>query len=99
MMADEFALTPPEPAPYKQPKTGRMDLLAVVAKTSLELGAFELWGVSNHFTREGIASWLDSNRTGPVGNFVGMYGWIDFHAVWGDKEVPWATEEGRAAFE
>jgi hypothetical protein len=98
MMADEFALTPTEPAP-REPQTGRIDIVATCALTSLELGWFELWGIESNFTREGVARWLDGNGTGPVGDFVSMYGWVDFHVVLGDREIPWATEEARARFE
>jgi hypothetical protein len=94
---DEFALTPTEPTLAKEVK-GRIDIVGEFGYTSLELGWFELWGVANNFTREGIASWLDTNHSGAVGN-VAEYGWIDFHAIWGDKEVPWATDAARAMFE
>jgi hypothetical protein len=96
-MEDEFALTTPEPAP-RTPKKGRIDIVSSCCYTSVELGWFELWGIESNFTREGVASWLDSNRTGPVGDFVGMYGWEDFHVVLGDKEIPWTSEKARARF-
>jgi len=42
------------------------------------------------FTRESIARWLKSDR-------LDIYGFTDFHAVCGDIDIPWATEEGRYA--
>jgi len=55
-----------------------------------ELHPFHLCFIGE-FTRENISSFL--NR----GNFfeTGIYGWVDFHAVCGDIDIPWATEDGK----
>jgi hypothetical protein len=44
------------------------------------------------FTRENISRWLDG------GGFfeAGVYGHEDFHAVCGDKDIPWATVSNAA---
>lgn len=42
------------------------------------------------FTRENVAKWLDTH----TGMDPGFYP-KDFHAVCGDIDIPWATEEGR----
>ena len=46
------------------------------------------------FTRENvaaqIAAWIER---GPIE--FGLYGCDDFHAVCGDVEIPWATEEAK----
>jgi hypothetical protein len=59
-----------------------------------ELQRFELCAIGE-FTRENISRWLD--RGGPLAwSFeMGIYGWTDFHAVCGDIDIPWATEEAR----
>jgi hypothetical protein len=63
-----------------------------------ELQRFELWLIGE-FTRENISRWLDSG--GPLGwSFeMGVYGWTDFHAVCGEIDVPWASEEAKNAYE
>jgi hypothetical protein len=57
----------------------------------------ELWGPPNvgKFTRENVARWLD--KTGDYA--VGIYGWVDFHAVCGSLDIPWATEESKKEWE
>ncbi|MGA8876356.1 MAG: hypothetical protein WB555_12535 [Candidatus Korobacteraceae bacterium] len=47
------------------------------------------------FTRENIESWL---KRGNCRFEVGLYGYEDFHAVCGDIDIPWATEEARSCW-
>jgi hypothetical protein len=47
------------------------------------------------FTRENVLTWMNSHR-GP--DWVGMLPVDDFHAVCGDMDIPWATEEARLAY-
>jgi len=44
------------------------------------------------FTRENIHRWIDS-QTGPT--WITIVPVEDFHAVCGDRDIPWATEEGK----
>lgn len=51
----------------------------------------DLCGIGE-FTRENIASWLDRGNS----RFMrSLLGWEDFHAVCGDVDIPWATEDGK----
>jgi hypothetical protein len=59
-----------------------------------ELRKHNLWAIGE-FTRENIASWL--NR-GPWFE-LDIYGWVDFHAVCGDIDIPWATEKAKNDYE
>ena len=43
------------------------------------------------FTRENVEDWLTKN----AGDFQSI---TDFYATVGDKEIPWATEEGEIAY-
>jgi hypothetical protein len=44
------------------------------------------------FTRENISRWLDKGYWFEMG----VYGYEDFHAVCGDIDIPWATEEAKS---
>ncbi len=50
------------------------------------------------FTRENVASWMKrqilcfDSMEGDISAFLGVW---DFHAVSGDSETPWASEEGK----
>ena len=54
------------------------------------------------FTRENVLRWYTSlsEEWDPVERFdwIGVLPIEDFHAVCGDIDIPWATEEGRAAW-
>ena len=54
-----------------------------------DLSASDL-SLIGEFTRENISRWLKSDR-------LDIYGFTDFHAVCGDIDIPWTTEEGRYA--
>jgi hypothetical protein len=67
-----------------------------------DLDEFDLWAIGGsygserrEFTRENIARWLDR---GNCRFEIGLYGWKDFHAVCGDIDIPWATEESMLFF-
>lgn len=58
----------------------------------LELSSSHLNEIGE-FTRENVARWLNTPmRTGQFCH-IGIYGWKDFHAVCGDIDIPWATDE------
>ncbi|HXP43102.1 MAG TPA: hypothetical protein VN833_22815 [Candidatus Acidoferrales bacterium] len=44
------------------------------------------------FTRENVLRWMNNHR-GP--DWVGILPIEDFHAVCGDIDIPWATEQAR----
>jgi hypothetical protein len=41
------------------------------------------------FTRENVELWLFKLTSPDAGSCP-----VDFHAVWGDIDIPWATKEG-----
>jgi hypothetical protein len=62
------------------------------------VGEITVWGIKltlwdrfriGKFTRENVAAWLE-NRTRMDPGFYP----VDFHAVCGDIDIPWATKEG-----
>jgi hypothetical protein len=72
-----------------------IEIVVAEATTRCELHPFDLWAIGE-FTRENIVSWLE--RGNCLDGWAGMYGYKDFHAVCGDIDIPWATEEaGRFA--
>jgi hypothetical protein len=46
-------------------------------------------GFASASSRENVRKWLE-NRVGPDSGFYP----VDFHAVCGDIDIPWATKEG-----
>lgn len=66
-----------------------IEIVSAVMPMGLELRPFHLWLIGD-FTRENISKWLDNAPT----QDLGIYGWEDFHAVCGDVDIPWATEDG-----
>lgn len=58
-----------------------------------ELDDYALRSIGD-FTRENIATWLYKDVFE-----VGVYGGEDFHAVFGDINIPWTTEESRLIWE
>jgi hypothetical protein len=68
-----------------------IEIVATVCSWQFELHPADLCGIGE-FTRENIAGWLDRGHS----RFeVGVYGYEDFHAICGDKDIPWATEEAK----
>jgi hypothetical protein len=70
-----------------------IEILGAVVKWRHELSKADLCFIGE-FTRENISSWLDRGNTFEVG----VYGYEDFHAVCGDIDIPWATEEARLCY-
>jgi hypothetical protein len=68
-----------------------IEIVATVCSWRFELQPFDMWAIGE-FTRENIESWL---KRGNSRFEVGIYGYEDFHAVCGDIDIPWATEEAR----
>ncbi len=72
-----------------------MRYIEVVSGTGVCRYDFELTDEELHrigkFTRENVAKWLENG--GPE-NFP-----VDFHAVCGDIEIPWATKEGHDRYQ
>jgi len=51
------------------------------------------WGLGFiEFTRENVLAWMEEQTNT---DWVGIHPIEDFHAVCGDIEIPWATEEAR----
>jgi hypothetical protein len=67
-----------------------IEIVATVCSWRFDLDPFDLWTIGE-FTREDISSWLDKCPRFEIG----VYGYEDFHAVCGDIDIPWATEEAR----
>ena len=74
----------------EKPMSAYIEIVAAVARWRLELDYFDL-RIIGEFTRVNIASWLDKSYRFELG----VYGYEDFHAVGGDIDIPWATEEAR----
>jgi hypothetical protein len=73
-----------------------VEIVGTEAMTSLGLHPFDLWAIGE-FTRENILSWL--KRGNCLDGFPALYGHEDFHAVCGDIDIPWATEESSRSFD
>jgi hypothetical protein len=71
--------------------TAYIEYLGAIAVGRRDLDDEELRSLGE-FTRENVVRWFDSHR-GP--DWVGVCPVEDFHAVCGDIDLPWATEEGR----
>ena len=69
-----------------------IEIMGAEAMTRHELHPFDLWAIGK-FTRENILSWLE--RGNCLDGWGGVYGYEDFHAVCGNIDIPWATEEAR----
>jgi hypothetical protein len=55
---------------------------------------WDRWRIGK-FTRENVADWLYRRARGPDSGFCP----VDFHAVCGDIDIPWATKEGRDCYQ
>jgi hypothetical protein len=71
--------------------TSYVEFVGAVSSTRYDLDDYELRSIGE-FTRENILMWMESH-TGP--DWVGIVPVEDFHAVCGDIDIPWATEDGR----
>jgi hypothetical protein len=65
-----------------------IEVLAAVMTCRRELANSDLRLIGK-FKRENILRWWLNTFDG------GVYGCEDFHAVCGDVDIPWTTEEGR----
>lgn len=59
-----------------------------------------LWNVFRigEFTRENVSDWLADYTTKHHGLDAAFWP-VDFHAVCGDIDIPWATKEGRDCYQ
>jgi len=81
---------PKEPAPQRA--KAYVDCIGTYARgPHRELSENDLREIGD-FTRENVGRWLDKH-VNPI-TWEGDC-WIDFHAVYGDTVLPWATEEGK----
>ena len=64
---------------------------AVTVGGRMELDKDDLRAIGE-FTRENVSAWFEG-YTSP--DWVGVPPVEDFHAVYGDIDIPWATEEAR----
>src|SRR5690349_9561130 len=72
-----------------------IDYVGAVAVSRYELDDNELRDIGK-FTRENVAAWLDGHTTP---DWVGILPVEDFHAVCGETDIPWATEEAKRVFQ
>ncbi len=72
-----------------------IEILSTFVQSRHELSKADLCFIGE-FTRENISSWLEIGNC--LDGWVGIYGYEDFHAVCGDIDIPWATEESRLYF-
>ena len=71
--------------------TAYIEYLGGIAVGRHDLDDAELRSIGK-FTRKNVVRWFDSH-TGP--DWVGFTPLQDFHAVCGDIDIPWATEDGK----
>lgn len=67
-----------------------IEIFGAVVVSRYELHDWELRSIGE-FTRGNVARWLDGH-TSP--DWVGILPVEDFHAVFGDIDIPWATKKG-----
>ena len=75
-----------------------------MSKCYIEIvGEITVWGINltlwdrfriGKFTRENVLTWLEK-RHHPLDQGFSP---VDFHAVCGDIDIPWATKEGRECY-
>ena len=72
---------------------GYIEILSTAVKWRHNLSKADLYFIGE-FTRENISSWLDRANTFEFG----VYGFEDLHAVCGDIDILWATEESMVCY-
>jgi hypothetical protein len=86
----------PELKPVPQP--AYIEIVGGFTKRSWELNEWNLRGIGE-FTRENIQRWLErryaTSRPDPMASDI----LGDFHAVCGDINIPWATEDSKSIYE
>jgi hypothetical protein len=82
---------------------GYIEIVGSVAAWSIDLTFWDrcmigltFWDTCmiGKFTRENVELWL-FKLASPDAGFCP----VDFHAVWGDIDIPWATKEGRDCYQ
>jgi hypothetical protein len=85
----------PELKPLSQ--TAHIDVIGSFSMRRIQLYPWTTQAIGE-FTRENIQKWLEYesawNPEPLAGDLLG-----DFHAVCGDLDIPWATEEAKARWE
>jgi hypothetical protein len=69
---------------------GKIWMPAVTCSQRIDLRAYDLENIGEP-TRENVDAWLATH----TGDFQSI---TDFHAIIGEVEIPWATEEGELAW-
>ena len=72
-----------------------IDIVGAVAMRRHNLTDHELRSIGQ-FTRGNITLWLSNQRRT---DWVGILPVEDFHAVCGDIDIPWGTQEGKRLFQ
>jgi hypothetical protein len=68
-----------------------VEIVGGIGLPRIELSDADMRSIGE-FTRDNVLRWMDSHR-GP--DWVGILPIEDFHAVCGDLDIPWATEEAK----
>ena len=74
-------------------KRAYVEIVGDVTAWSLKLTLWDRCRIGK-FTRENVAKWLENRTRIDPGWFP-----VDFHAVCGDIDIPWATKEGRDCYQ
>src|SRR5215472_6461976 len=77
--------------------TAYIEVLATYVMWRIDLDDDDLWSIAD-FERGNIALWLNCKDRSYAFE-IGVYGWEDFHAAWGDVDIPWSSEESKLAWE
>lgn len=73
--------------------TAYVDFVGAICVSRIELDENTLREIGD-FTRENIAAWLNGNHA-DWHNWIGVTPVEDFHAVCGDVDIPWATDNAK----
>ncbi len=71
-----------------------IEILGAIGLWRRELSKADLCSIGE-FTRDNVLAWME-RQTGT--DWVGILHVEDFHAVCGDVDIPWATEEARSCW-
>jgi hypothetical protein len=78
-----------------KPTTPYIEYVGDVVVRRHDLDEAELRSIGE-FTRENILAWMGRCPHRDWENWIGVLPIEDFHAVCGDVDIPWATEEAKA---
>lgn len=70
---------------------GKIWMPATTAAHTYELTDYDLTNIGDTFTRENVEQWLATH----AGDFQSI---TDFHAVCGEDDIPWKSEESENAY-